>query len=544
MKSKAKRVLSLFLAASMVISMSACGGTGSETKVESNDTTVTTTPGGKVAATKQINIEINGDPNTLAPYASSSSPRNRTIIYTIYEPLFHRLQFGGELTPCVGKSWKQIDATTYEVEIYDYVKDSAGNPITADDVVFSYQTAIDSGTQTGYVGSVTEIKKTGDYTVQISLASEEVGVFSDSVNFVPIISKAAWDASTDEMIANPVGTGPYVLDNWTTGSSLTLVKNENYWQDPAVSGERQAVDKVVFKEITEAAQITVALETGDVDFAYDVQSSDLFHFKEGGDDEGFTTYRFLNILMQCIFFNCDESSVCADPKVRQAICYAIDNQAILSNIYNGEGELSTTFSNSLYADYQDSWKNLDYYSYNVEKAKELLAEAGHPDGITIRLLTNSSADHKRIAEIIQALLAEANIKVDITNYEAALFNTYVSDPKEFDAYVTQKAAGGLSVLIWKLSLDARMFNGVTKNFLKNDEFQKLLETALNSATNSPETVDSVRAWLDENVPIYAFCSGYKYYVHTDDLLTPCVSGETVFYPGMSEFADTWHRTVE
>lgn len=127
MKSKAKRVLSLFLAASMVISMSACGGTGSETKVESNDTTVTTTPGGKVAATKQINIEINGDPNTLAPYASSSNPRNRTIIYTIYEPLFHRLQFGGELTPCVGKSWKQIDATTYEVEIYDYVKDSAGN---------------------------------------------------------------------------------------------------------------------------------------------------------------------------------------------------------------------------------------------------------------------------------------------------------------------------------------------------------------------------------------------------------------------------------
>ena len=85
------------------------------------------------------------------------------------------------MTPCVGKSWKQIDATTYEVEIYDYVKDSAGNPITADDVVFSYQTAIDSGTQTGYVGSVTEIKKTGDYTVQISLASEEVSVFSDSV---------------------------------------------------------------------------------------------------------------------------------------------------------------------------------------------------------------------------------------------------------------------------------------------------------------------------------------------------------------------------
>ena len=70
MKSKAKRVLSLFLAASMVISMSACGGTGSETKVESNDTTVTTTPGGKVAATKQINIEILYDLRAVIPSTS------------------------------------------------------------------------------------------------------------------------------------------------------------------------------------------------------------------------------------------------------------------------------------------------------------------------------------------------------------------------------------------------------------------------------------------------------------------------------------------
>jgi len=548
---KGKKAVALLIAAAMVLGTAACSngdGTSETTQAASSGTEVgsaaETTASVSSDQKRQVNIEISGDPQSLAPYVALSTPRNRTIIYNIYEPLFFRLEFGGELTSCLAKSYELMDGNVYRITLYDSIKDSAGNPITSSDVVFSYDKCREIGVNPSQVSYIDKIEIVDDYTFDMYINSTEVGAFAECVLWTPIIAEAAWNASPDEMISTPVATGPYVLDEWIAGSSLTLVKNENYWQTVEEGGERQAVDKIHYSEIAESAQVTIALETGEVDFAYDLQSSDMFRFDGSGNVQGYALYTVLDNLIQTVFFNCSEGNPCSDPVVRQAISYAIDADAILNNLFNGEGETAVAFSNSRYSDFVDSWQSEEYYLYNPDLAKEMLASVGYADGLQLRIMTNSSANHKRIAEIIQAQLGEIGVGVEILNYENALFNTYVLDETQFDMYVAQKAAGGLTVSIWNMSLDADTYGGTTRNFLDDAQLQKLLDTAMESATSTPENVDACWQRIKELNPVYALCTGMKKYVHAATITEPLVSGESVFYPGMSTYSADHARIAE
>ena len=211
--------------------------------------------------------------DTLDPF---TSPQEFHCL--VYETLGGREGFGGEFKGRLMKSWSQLDEKTYEIELYDTIYDSAGNHITADDVVFSFNEAFRIGKLTK-IKVVDTVEKTGDYTVKFTWkATPVVGSFETVMSVCDIVSQAAYEASSNGMNTDPVGTGPYKLDSFTAGVSVTVVARDDYWQ-PAeaqtLSSQKQNIKYIELQTISETEQMATALTTGNVDMSKDVASQNI-----------------------------------------------------------------------------------------------------------------------------------------------------------------------------------------------------------------------------------------------------------------------------
>ena len=457
-----------------------------------------------------VRIQIGADIGSTSPWASDGGGR-MAVMPNIYETLCYQRTFGGEALPLLAESYEKISNTVIKITLHDDIYDTAGNHITAEDVVFSYETDIAEGNQASYVGSVGSIKALDDYSIELELSNSGVGALEDTLCAVRIVSKKAYNE--DNMSANPIGTGPYILKEWVTGSSVTLARNENYWNaDDRAEVAQANVDEIVYKVISEPAQILVSLENGEIDYTGTISNSDIHHFLDGGDlVDQFVVESVPASLSQCVFFNCSEGNPFADVRLRQAVCYAIDNEAVLDGAYDSLGSVCHAFGSEKSSDYQSSWKNEEYYEYNPEKAIELMADAGYADGLEVRLLCDAASQHTMMAQIIQLYLSEIGINVTINSYDDALFNTYRYDPTQWDIHINNKA-GAYVVQQWQYSLDAKFFNGSTCNWLVDEKWQELYETASSIDTHTPENMDAAWQYLKEIDPVYAVCFSYNYFV--------------------------------
>ncbi len=518
---KRNRILSTLLAAVIVISaLTGCGGKSGEenapadsadgsAEVGTDESSGQENAGGYVSVRQHLSEDV----GSMSPWAADGGGR-MAVLPEVYETLFYQRVIGGEALPLLGSSYEKTSDTTVKVTVFDNIYDTAGNHITADDVVFSYNQDIAEGNQPSYVGNIVSVEKVDDYTVQFELASNGVGVLEDSLCSIRIVSQAAYEA--DKMESNPVGTGPYIMENWVTGSTITLVKNENYWHDEDRAEVAAAnADKIIYKVISEPSQILIALETGEVDIVSNaISTTDIHRFLEGGElADKFNVYTEPADLSQVIFFNCSEDNIFSDVRLRQAVCYAIDNQGILDGAYDGLGAVCHCFGGEKSSDYVEAWKSEPYYEYNPEKAKELLAEAGYADGFQIHLLLDAMPSHVLMAQIIQMNLADVGIEVIIDSYDSALFNTYRFDPTQFDIHINNKA-GAYVAQQWQYSLDPDFFGGATTNFLVDEKLFDLYKTAINLDTHTPENMDACWQYIKEIVPVYGICFGYNYYVGT------------------------------
>lgn len=290
-----KRVMAVVLSGMMAASLAACGSG------EGSSTITTTAPAAADAATtapaveadtpapeapgeKVVRIAASSDPGSLGTFDEGSSSGRWNVLSYTYETLLS-LEPDGSFGSMLAKSYKKLPEKStpthvvYEIELYDYIKDSAGNPITADDVVFSYEECLNNGSgnqHTALTGNMDSIEKTGDYTVELACNKEAAGAVERMMSRVHVVSKKAYEESGDCMRTQPVGTGAYLVESWVTGSSLTLVKNEDYWQKEELRGDfqKQNADRIEYYFVTEAAQTAIGLETG----SYDV-------VKKGGDTD-------------------------------------------------------------------------------------------------------------------------------------------------------------------------------------------------------------------------------------------------------------------
>ncbi len=323
-----------------------------------------------------------------------------------------------QLQPLLASSWEAVDDVTYVYQIRDDVTFSDGTPMTMDDVVFSINRNLDPDTGS-YLNwlfdPVESIEQTGDWELTVRLSAPNI-----NWQYVPattgghVISKAYYEEH-EEDFGTPegglLGTGPYVYDSWISGQEIVLKKNENYW-DTSVELLK---DTLVFKVIEEDSTRVMALQNGDVDFTPNTPFDmlDTLRSTEGlnvkDSDTGNVTYLAMNVARAPF----------SDGNVRKAVTAAIDLETIQENIVGDAGEVGGFLPNNatLFAADPEDWaayvESAEHVTYDLEKAKEYLAQSDYPDGFSCTLVLPETSLRYSICLYIQQALAELNIDVEL-----------------------------------------------------------------------------------------------------------------------------------
>lgn len=525
MKKEKMSIVALVLALLMVLNLSACGNAqnpveDSPPDNEIKETVTDVQKENEIVAVEgyvtnpldaTVKIGTKYEWNNMNPYGPINNGRSTCGRY-VFEYLFDRAA-DGTLLSCIGKTATDVDEVTTEVEIYDYVRDSAGNHITANDVVYSMNTYISSG-HFFNAAYVQNIEVVSDYVIRITLKTPAAGVMTSILSMIPIVSETAYEASGNGMTENPIGTGPYVVTNYISGSELDMTVNEDYWQTDELCAtlSHRNIKNVVFVTITEPAQMTIALQTGAIHVAQDIDASELYLFEKGGDyADNFNLRKYTARLLRVLCYNCEESNVFNNKLLRQAVSYAIDTDVILKTTYNGNGVTLKTFGSDAYADWKAEWNDVDYYSYNKEKALDLLAQAGYPNGEglpKLRIMSNNTAAYKSVMQIIAAQLADVGIEVEVLAYETALFDTYKNGHEEWDMMVDNFVTQITNAQFWtqRFNEDKYAWGGTYCHGVGDDQLKALVDAANNTNTASSETTQALKDYIDEDIQIYGLVS--------------------------------------
>ena len=325
------------------------------------------------------------------------------------------------VVPEVAEAWEvSEDGKTWTFRIRKGITFPSGRPLTADDVVWSLQRVIElkqtaSWVLTQFVSSPDQIKKIDDYTVQIEI-NEPVapGLFLASLTFTTsaILDKELvmqneqdGDMGSAWLTDHSAGSGPYILDHWTREQEIVLVANENYWRGAP------PIKKIIIKHVPEPTDQMLLLKRGDVDIAWDLTVDQLEQLKDdptikiAKSEALFISYLGMNVGVEPL----------SKEEVRDAIRWCIDYDAIINDILRGGAiKWQTVIPKGLLGALDEQ----PYYK-DVEKAKQLLAQAGYPNGFTITLTTPPTSPNIDIATKIQADLAECGINVQIQQMTAS-----------------------------------------------------------------------------------------------------------------------------
>lgn len=532
---KIKRSLALLLVLAMVL-LTACGGnsntdspaesagskeaTVSESNSNSADepTTVVIPEGalvgsGQAGGTGYMGESIQADvvkvsspdiPTNISPWAGTSTGRH-VVNNSMYQPLFEFDKVTGEYVLVIAESIEPVDDLTYRVTIHDHIYDSAGNPFTVDDAIFSIDNCQTLGNVSGmnYIGST---EKVSDYAFDITMTTTADYQFASSVSMIYMVTQKAYEDSGDEMASQPVATGAYKMKAFESGSSITLEATEDYWgaelndrdSNTAWYYHAQNVDTIEFIKISEASQASVALETGTVDVALVMTANEAGRLD---DNDAFNVWRTTDSRSFNLFFNCGDMSPMANQQLRQAICYAIDNEKVLQAT-GGYGLLSTTFGAAIFKDCNPEWANADYYTYDVEKAKELIAESGFDTSQPIRFMIASNSDEKvTIGQIIQSYLIAVGLDVQLDQYDGASFASSKYDETMYDIRLDDASFSCLADL-WNQFLSA---GNSDKSYAQifDPEMESLLATLQTAEGRTAENVDATHNYIKDR----AYCYG-------------------------------------
>lgn len=548
MKKFCSDLLKAGVAAFMAVSVMACSGGesgGAATADPGTSAAETTQPAPAENQEKVVKIATTSDPGSLGAFDEGSSSGRWTVLAYTYENLMYQGS-DGQYHPWLAKSWtKNEEKSTpthvvYDVELYDYITDFNGNNITADDVVFSFNECLTNGTgnqHTALTGNLDSIEKTGDYTVEIAVNSEAAGGLEQMMTQVMIVSQKEYEASGDCMRSNPIATGAYKVESWTTGSSLILTKNENYWQKPELCGEvqMQNVDRIEYYFVTESAQMAIGLETGIYDVVTNLNYSNASRFMEGGESaDGFAVTTVRDTYIQQMWVNRSEESPLHDLRIAQAVLYAIDIDALITAVVEGHGEPCWCYGSDISIGFQEKWKKDDYYLYNPDKAKELLAEAGVKDGdLNLTILCDTDEVRSKIAQVIKLMLSEVGINAEVTSFEQALWNTYQTDPTKFDLNISYNGATGYITNTWR-QLDSTRYAEHNMAMVRDDTLDNLIKTA--SITQDPDDLDAAKQYMTENAYHYALFHKEMNYVTNAKIITePLYNVRGNIVPGATKY---------
>lgn len=535
-----KKTLAFCVALIMaLICLSACGGnseSGSASSSSAASQSKASDAGNGEAesgqpspADSKVVVGLAHDPQNIGPFQGMSAGRIG-ILYTVYE--FLVTTKGGEMTGVLMKDYEKIDDLTYNVEIYDYIYDHDKNHVTAADVAFSYNSGMDSG-NLPKLGSIDSVEVVSEYVVQFKFNKLAIGDLGALWMECPIVTKAAYDASPDQMATKPVSTTAYRCTEFVSGSRMIFENTGSYWQTDAskISNCSKAnVNTIVFDIITDASQLTNALKTRSIDVTNWLSDSDVEDFENA---EGFGLSPIPDNTTYFLLFNCDEETgvFAGNPELRQALAYAINKDQLVQGALSSNGKTAKTWGNTNYSDFQDKWLNEDYYETDIEKAKQLLKDAGG-EGLSVKLMLESGDTNTKIATIIQAQLGQIGVNVELATYDAQLANDYKYQPGEWDIMLDQGGSTSYLVNVWKLNWDAAGYtHGGAENFVKDNKLQELLGEAMDIDGHSDESIDAFHQYLKEQCYGIGLVQPMSNITHTSNISEIVVDARGQVTPG-------------
>ena len=406
----------------------------------------------------------------------------KEVMFNVFEGLMKPTP-EGDLIPAVAEKYEiSDDQLTYTFTIRDGIKFHNGDPVTAEDVGESLARCKNGGDGIFEVEAFSNIQhmETADSrSISITLGEPDS-------EFLSYLTAAVLPAGYDGQDTAPVGTGPFKFVSRAAQDNIVLERFDDYW------GEKAYLDKVTYKIIENADSILMSLQSGAVDLFAHLTSTQVAQL---GDD--FNIEEGTMNLVQAMYLN-NAVAPFDDVRVRQALCYAIDRQQILDLAFDGYGSLIGSSMYPAFGKYfDDSLTN--YYTYDVEKAKALLADAGYPDGFAMTITVPSNYQpHLDTAQVIVEQLKQVGITAEIlpVTWESWLNDTYMG--RQFQATVVGVDASTMTAR----ALLERFTSTAGNNFINynNAEYDAIFQAALAAADDAAQTAayKQAEANLTEN----------------------------------------------
>ncbi|MCR5791221.1 MAG: ABC transporter substrate-binding protein [Lachnospiraceae bacterium] len=447
MRKKLLLFLSVIVSASLTIALGGCQGD-------------------KAANSSKIVVGIAQDlEDSLDPHEAVAAG-TKEVLFNLYEGLL-KPDPEGNLIPAVAESYEvNEDGTLYTFHLRKDIKFHSGEPVTAEDVKYSLEKSAGMGENESQIPAFSLIKSVDiidDATVTITLSESNLELPS----YLAAVNAAIIPKNNENPAGDPIGTGPYRYVSRSPQENIVMKRFDEYWGEPA------AIEDVTFKVEANADSIVMDLLGGSIDMFPRLTTTQVDQL-----NDNFTVYEGTMNLVQALYLN-NAVKPFDDMRVRQALCYGTDIEGLLSLAFDGKG---TPIGSSMFPAFGKYYLDElnDTYSYDPEKAKELLAEAGYPDGFDFTIVVPSNYQpHIDTAQVLAEQYKQIGVNADIQLVE---WNTWLSDVytgRQFDATVIGVDASHMTAR----ALLERFVSDADNNFINfsdpayDETFQKAVSTA-------------------------------------------------------------------
>lgn len=386
---KTKKFLALLIVVVLLFTVTGCGG-GNEGGGEKKDS---------------LTIGIDSDAVALDPLRVNDT-LTMSILSNVYEPLV-RMNNDSEIVPALATKWENSDdGLEYTFTLRTDATFHNGDPITAEDVKYSLEAAVESSYTGPYMNFIDKVEVLDEKTVKVTLQYAYAPFLALCTTYSQVVKEDFYKDGEVDMAKNPIGSGPYKFKKWAQGDKIEFEAYDGYYQGAP------AIKNLTYSIIPNSSTAALALESGEIDMSLNVATADIKAMK---DKKGITMLEDPSSAFYFIGMNTKVDKL-SDVRVRQAISKCINKQNLIDGALDGYGVPTNTFIAEGVLGYDPDF---DPLPYDVEGAKKLMKEAGYPDGF--KLSISIPENRSKHAQIIQSDLAQIGIDLTIDIIETGKF---------------------------------------------------------------------------------------------------------------------------
>ncbi len=514
MTGNTRRLAAVVAAAALALSVAACGsdddggssGGESSGSMPDGGSTGDTSGGGSGSDSNgsdaaggggggEFVMAIHADPSGVDPQVAVAGSDN-VAIFPAFDSLVSYDPATLELQPGLAESWAfNDDFTELTLILREGVTFHDGTEMNADSVISSMERFKEKG-QYPYLDDVVAFEAVSPTEVKLTMEAPNASMPSIlAARAGQVVSTAAAETmSEEEFNRAPVGTGPFELVEWRSGDRLVYERYDGYWDPDSVH-----LDRIEMRVIPDRQAAVNALLSGEIDFSEGLDGSDIDRLQSA---DGLEVITPVGLWYYQMYLNHAQAPL-DDAKVRAAISHAIDRDLLVEGAVNGLGEPAWYPFPDVHWAYDAEMEGI--WEYDPDRSRQLLEEAGYPDGVTVTMTHQPSPTETRRAEIVQSQLADVGITLELTAMDLNQGITEYFENQNFNSALFAYPGQIDPTQIYFTKLDSGQFTNVAKREFPG--VPELLAQAL--ATDDTEELKSIYAAINEvyaaevpEIPLY------------------------------------------